>query len=41
MGKFIYSLLYNISYLGIDLALCLAVAIIMLRSKETKKLVIS
>ena len=39
MGKYIYSLAYNGAYLGVDLAICLAVAVIMLRHKEIKKLI--
>ena len=39
MGKFLYSFLYNGGYLGIDLLLCLIVAIIMLRSKEIRRIV--
>ena len=38
MGKFIYSLAYNGSFIGIDLVLCLAVAAIMLRHKEIKRI---
>ncbi len=38
MGKFIYSLSYNGAYLGVDLALCLAVAMIMLRHKEIRRI---
>ena len=39
MGKFIYSLLYNGAYLGVDLILCLVVAIIMLRIDQMRKLI--
>lgn len=39
MGKYVYSLAYNGAYLGVDLAICLAVAVIMLRHKEISKLI--
>lgn len=38
MGKFFYSFAYNGAYLGLDLLLCLAVAAIMLRHKQIRKL---
>ena len=39
MGKFLYSFLYNGAYLGADLVLCLAVAVIMMRSGEIRRIV--
>lgn len=38
MGKYIYSLLYNGGFLGLDFAILLAVLCLMLRSNEMKKL---
>ena len=38
MSKFIYSLCYNGAYLGVDLVLCLVVAVIMLRIIPMRKL---
>ena len=39
MGKFLYSFLYNGSFLSIDFAICLAAAVLMLRKSEIRKLV--
>ena len=39
MSKYLYSLLYNGSYLGMDLIICLAVSVVMLRSGEIRRLV--
>ena len=39
MGKYLYSFLYNGSYLGVDLIICLVVGVIMLRKNEMRKLV--
>ena len=39
MSPFLYSLLYNGGYLGLDLVLCVAVALLMLRNKEIRKIV--
>lgn len=39
MGKFVYSLAYNGSFLAIDFAICLVCAVLMLREKEIRKLV--
>jgi thiamine transporter len=39
MGKYIYSLAYNGSFLGVDFAICLAVAVLMLRKQEIRKLI--
>lgn len=39
MGKFLYSFLYNGAYLGVDLVLCLIVAVIMLRSKAIRQII--
>ena len=39
MGKYLYSLLYNGSYLGMDLLICLVVSVVMLRSGEIRRLV--
>lgn len=38
MGKYIYSLAYNGSFLSIDFAICLACAILMFRKQEIRKL---
>lgn len=38
MNKYLYSFLYNGSYLGVDLIICLAVSFFMIRSKEIKKI---
>lgn len=39
MGKYLYSFLYNGSFLGIDFAICLICAILMLRKQEIRKLI--
>ena len=39
MGKYLYSFAYNGSFLGVDLAICFAVAVIMMRKAEIRKLV--
>lgn len=39
MGKYIYSLAYNGSFLSVDFAICLTVAILMLRKQEIRKLI--
>lgn len=36
MGKFLYSLLYNGGFLGIDLLLCLVTAVVILRHKQIR-----
>ena len=38
MGKFLYSFLYNGAYLGVDLVLCLLVAVIMLRNGVIRRM---
>ena len=38
MGKYLYSLAYNGSFLGADFAICLAVALLMMRKSEIRKL---
>ena len=39
MNRFLYSFAYNGAYLGVDLIICLAVAVIMIRHKGIKKIV--
>ena len=39
MGKYFYSLAYNGSFLGVDFAICMIVAVLMLRKGEIRKLV--
>ena len=39
MGKYLYSFLYNGSFLGADFAICLAMAVLMLRKQEIRKLI--
>ena len=39
MGKYLYSLAYNGSFLGVDFAICIIVAAVMLRKREIRKLV--
>ncbi len=39
MGKYLYSFLYNGSFLGVDFAICLVCAVLMLREREIRKLV--
>ncbi len=39
MGKYIYSLAYNGSFLGVDFLICLVCAVVMLRSAEIRKLI--
>ena len=39
MGKYIYSLAYNGSFLSIDFAICLIVALLMMRKSEIRKLI--
>ena len=39
MGKYLYSFLYNGSFLSIDFAICLICAVLMLREKEIRKLI--
>lgn len=39
MGKFLYSFLYNGSFLLVDFAICLTAAVLMLRKSEIRKLV--
>ena len=39
MGKYVYSLAYNGSFLAIDFAICIAAAVLMLRKQEIKKLI--
>ena len=39
MGKYLYSLAYNGSFLGIDFAICLIIAVLMMRKSEIRKLV--
>ena len=39
MGKYLYSFLYNGSFLSIDFAICLICAVLMMREKEIRKLV--
>lgn len=39
MGPYLYSFLYNGSFLGLDLAILLAVAIVMLRKPEIRRIV--
>ena len=38
MGKYLYSLAYNGSFLGIDFAICLAVAVLMMRKSEIRRI---
>ena len=39
MGKYLYSFLYNGSFLSIDFAICLICAVLMLREKEIRRLI--
>ena len=39
MGKFLYSFLYNGSFLSVDFAICLVLAVLMMRESEIRKLV--
>ena len=39
MGKYLYSLLYNGGFLSVDFIICIAAAILMLRTKEIRKLI--
>lgn len=39
MGKYLYSFLYNGSFLSVDFIICLAAAILMLRKAELRKLI--
>lgn len=39
MGKYLYSFAYNGSFLGVDFAICIIVAVVMLRKREIRKLV--
>ena len=39
MGKYFYSFAYNGAYLGLDLVICIAVAALMLRHREIRRLV--
>ena len=39
MGKYLYSFLYNGSFLAVDFVICLACAILMLRKQEIRKLI--
>ena len=39
MGKFLYSFLYNGSFLSVDFAICLVLTVLMLRKSEIRKLV--
>ena len=39
MGKFLYSFLYNVSFLSVDFAICLVLTVLMLRKSEIRKLV--
>ena len=38
MGKFLYSFLYNGSFLAVDFAICIILAVLMLRKSEIRKL---
>ncbi len=39
MGKYLYSFLYNGSFLSVDFVICLACAVLMMREKEIRRLV--
>ncbi len=39
MGKFLYSFLYNSSYLSIDFIICIIAAVVILRKKEIRRLI--
>jgi len=39
MGKYLYSFAYNGSFLAVDFAICIIVAVVMLRKQEIRKLV--
>jgi len=39
MGKFLYSFLYNGSFLSVDFAICIVCAVLMMRSSEIRRLV--
>ncbi len=39
MGKYLYSFLYNGSYLGVDFLICVVVSVLMFRKNELRKLV--
>ena len=39
MGKYIYSLAYNGSFLSLDFAICIACAVLMMRKSEIRKLI--
>ncbi len=39
MGKYLYSLIYNGSFLSLDFIICLTVAVLMLRKSEIRKLI--
>lgn len=39
MGKYLYSLAYNGSFLGVDFLICITCAIVILRSSEMRKLI--
>ena len=39
MGKYLYSFLYNVGFLGVDFAILLIVLVLILKSEEMKKLI--
>ena len=38
MGKYLYSLLYNGGFLSVDFIICIAIAVLMMRKKEIRRL---